>query len=53
MYETLYGQNVAVDFIFPESTISDYKVIIVPLSMFASDETLNRLVDYVHGGGHL
>jgi beta-galactosidase len=54
MYETLYRQNVAVDFIFPESTnLSDYKVIIVPPLYVASDETLNRLVDYVHGGGHL
>jgi beta-galactosidase len=54
MYETLYRQNVAVDFIFPESTnLSDYKVILVPPLYVASDEVLNRLVDYVHGGGHL
>ncbi len=54
MYETLYRQNVAVDFIFPESTnLSDYKVILVPPLYVASDELLNRLVDYVHGGGHL
>src|SRR5208337_4501309 len=54
MYETLYRQNVAVDFIFPESTnLSDYKVIVVPPLYVASDEVLNRLVDYVHGGGHL
>ena len=54
MYETLYRQNVAVDFVFPESTnLSDYKVIVVPPLYVASDEVLNRLVDYVHGGGHL
>src|SRR4029077_13623494 len=54
MYETLYRQNVAVDFIFPDSTnLSDYKVILVPPLYVASDEALNRLVDYVHGGGHL
>lgn len=54
MYEALYRQNVAVDFIFPESTnLSDYKVILVPPLYVASDELLNRLVDYVHGGGHL
>jgi beta-galactosidase len=54
MYETLYRQNVAVDFIFPESVnLSNYKVILVPPLYVASDETLNRLVDYVHGGGHL
>jgi len=54
MYETLYRQNVAVDFIFPESTnLSDYKVILVPPLYVASDEVLNRLVDYVRGGGHV
>ena len=54
MYETLYRQNVAVDFIFPESTnLSDYKVILVPPLYVASDEVLNRLVDYVHSGGNL
>jgi len=54
MYETLYRQNVAVDFIFPESTnLSDYKIILVPPLYVASDEMLNRLVDYVHDGGHL
>jgi len=54
MYETLYRQNVAVDFIFPESTnLSDYKVILVPPLYVASVEVLNRLVNYVHGGGHL
>jgi beta-galactosidase len=54
MYETLYRQNFAVDFIFPESTnLSDYKVILVPPLYVGSDEVLNRLADYVHGGGHL
>ncbi|HKM48069.1 MAG TPA: beta-galactosidase [Terriglobales bacterium] len=54
MYETLYRQNIAVDFIFPESTnLSDYKVILVPPLYVASDEVLNRLVNYVHSGGHL
>ncbi len=54
MYETLYRQNVAVDFIFPESSnLSDYKVLLVPPLYVASDEVLNRLADYVHGGGHL
>ena len=54
LYETLYRQNIAVDFVFPESTnLSDYKVIVVPPLYVASDDVLNRLVDYVHGGGHL
>jgi beta-galactosidase len=54
MYGALYRSNVGVDFIFPESTnLSDYKVIVVPPLYVASDEVLNRLVDYVHGGGNL
>jgi len=54
MYGTLYRQNIAVDFVFPESTnLSDYKVIVVPPLYVASDEVLNRLADYVHGGGHV
>ena len=54
MYGTLYRNNVGLDFIFPESTnFSDYKVILVPPLYVASDELLNRLVEYVRGGGHV
>jgi beta-galactosidase len=54
MYRTLYHNNVGVDFIFPENTkLSDYKVILVPPLYVASDEVLNRLVEYVRNGGHL
>jgi beta-galactosidase len=54
MYDALYRNNVGVDFIFPESTnLSDYKVILVPPLYVASDELLNRLVEFVGGGGHL
>jgi beta-galactosidase len=54
MYHVLYRNNVSVDFVFPESTnFSDYKVIVVPPLYVASDATLNKLVEYVRGGGHL
>ena len=54
MYATLYRNNVGLDFIFPASTnFSDYKVILVPPLYVASDEVLNRLVEYVRGGGHV
>ena len=54
MYATLYRNNIGLDFIFPESTnFSDYKVILVPPLYVASDELLNRLVEYVRGGGHV
>jgi len=54
VYSALYHSNVGVDFIFPESrNLSDYKVIIAPLLYVASDDVLNRLVEYVRSGGHL
>ena len=46
--------NVGVDFVFPESTnFTDYKVIVAPPLYVASDAVLNKLVDYVRGGGQL
>lgn len=54
MYDTLYRLKCGVDFVFPESTnLSDYKVVVVPPLYVASDEVLNRLAEYVRGGGHL
>jgi len=54
MYHALYQSNVGVDFVFPESTnFSDYKVILVPPLYVASDAVLDKLVDYVRGGGHV
>ena len=54
MYGTLYSENVGVDFIFPESTdLAKYKVIVVPALYVASDELLNRLVEYVRQGGNV
>ncbi len=54
MYATLYRLNVGVDFVFPESAnLADYKVIVVPPLYIASDALLNRLSEYVQGGGHL
>jgi beta-galactosidase len=54
MYGALYRSNVGVDFVFPESTnLSDYEVIVAPPLYVASDEVLNRLVEYVRNGGSL
>jgi beta-galactosidase len=54
MYSTLYRLNVGVDFVFPDGTnLANYKVIVVPPLYVASDELLNRLSEYVRGGGHL
>jgi beta-galactosidase len=54
LYRALYRLNVGVDFIFPETEdLSAYKVVVVPPLYIASDALLQRLVDYVRGGGHL
>lgn len=54
MYGTLYRENIGVDFIFSESTdLTKYKVIVVPALYVASDELLNRLVEYVRQGGNV
>jgi beta-galactosidase len=54
VYSALYRNNIGVDFVFPESTnLSDYKVVIAPLLYVASDDVLDRLVEYVRDGGQL
>jgi beta-galactosidase len=46
--------KMGVDFVFPESNnFADYDVIVVPPLYVASDALLERLVDFVKGGGHL
>jgi len=53
-YGALYRLNVGVDFVFPQSTnLADYKVLLVPPLYVADDALLERLVQYVNGGGHL
>jgi len=54
MHRALYGLNVETDFVFPESpNLSDYDLILVPPLYIAGDDLLNRLADYVRGGGHI
>ena len=54
LYRALYRLNAGMDFVFPDTAdFSQYKVIVVPPLYIASDALLERLVDYVRGGGHL
>ncbi|HEY4840718.1 MAG TPA: beta-galactosidase [Terriglobales bacterium] len=54
MYNTLYWENIGVDFVFPESTnLASYKIVVASPLYVASDELLNKLVDYVRNGGNL
>ncbi len=52
-HRTLYGLNVGVDFVTPDSEYSRYKVVVVPPLYVASDEQLKRLAEYARGGGHV
>lgn len=53
-HRTLYNLNIEVDFVFPPSNnFDDYDLIVVPPLYIASDELLNKLVDYVKKGGNL
>lgn len=54
MYRTLYRLNVETDFVFPGSrNLADYDLVLVPPLYVAGDELLQRLSDYVKGGGHV
>lgn len=53
-HRTLERLKTGVDFVFPESTnFADYDVILVPPLYVAEDALLQRLADFVKGGGHL
>ena len=54
MHKTLYGLNVGVDFVTPETAdLARYKVLMAPPLYVASDRTLAKLAEYARGGGHL
>src|SRR5271156_6470793 len=53
-HHALYNANVGVDFVFPEDPdFSRYKVLIVPALYVADDALLQKISDYVKGGGHV
>jgi beta-galactosidase len=54
MHRSLYNLNVGADFVFPETKdFSPYKLLIVPALYIADDALLQRIADYVKGGGHV
>lgn len=53
-HKALYKNNIAVDFVYPENTnYSDYKLIIVPSLVMASDALIAKLEVYAKAGGHI
>ena len=54
LHRSLYDLNVGTDFVFPEDAdFSRYKVLIVPALYVADDALLQKISDYVKGGGHV
>ncbi len=54
IYDTLYKMNVECDIIWPETEdLQAYQLIFVPAMYCMSDETSQRLKDFVHKGGTL
>jgi beta-galactosidase len=54
MHHSLYELNVGCDFVFPTTeSFSQYKLLIVPALYIADDALLERISDYVKGGGHV
>ncbi|WP_413668273.1 beta-galactosidase [Mucilaginibacter sp. Mucisp86] len=53
-HKVLFRNSVGTDFIFPESTnFGDYKLIIIPSLYIASDTLLDKINNYIAGGGHV
>jgi len=54
LHRTFYNANVGTDFIFPEDAdFSKYKLIVIPPLYIADDALLQKISDYVKGGGHV
>ncbi len=54
IHNTLYSLNVPTDFVFPTTQdFSAYKMLIVPALYISDDALLQRIADYVKGGGHV
>jgi beta-galactosidase len=54
LHRAFYNANVGTDFIFPENAdFSKYKLIVIPPLYIADDALLQKISDYVKGGGHV
>jgi beta-galactosidase len=54
VYDALYRQNIACDFLCPTSqNFADYDLVVVPALYSAPDALLERLNAYVEAGGHV
>lgn len=53
-HKVLYENNIGTDFIFTDNPrFEEYDLVIIPSLYVASDEVLQKISDYVKGGGHV
>ena len=50
-HKCLYGNSINIDVIAPKDDYTKYKLIIVPMLYMMSNETVNKIEEYVRGGG--
>jgi len=58
LHRSLYEANVGTDFVFPDSPtltqdLAQYKLVLIPSLYIADDAILQKISDYVKGGGHV
>jgi len=54
LHRSLYDLNIGVDFVFPDTAdFSQYRLLVVPALYVADDALLQKISDYVKGGGHV
>ncbi len=54
VHRALYNNNIGTDFIFPEDAdFSRYKLVVIPPLYIADDALLQKISNYVKGGGHV
>ncbi|HEY9126878.1 MAG TPA: beta-galactosidase trimerization domain-containing protein, partial [Acidobacteriaceae bacterium] len=57
LHRALFDANVGTDFLFPDTIatvdLKQYKLIVVPMLYIADDALLQKISDYVKGGGHV
>jgi beta-galactosidase len=53
IYQAIFGNNVSVDVVAPQSELSGYKLVIAPALHVLSEAIADNLKNYVHSGGTL
>jgi beta-galactosidase len=52
-YQVFWEQDIAVDILTPEQDFSDYPLVIAPMLYLMTEQTMQKLADYVAAGGSL